>query len=656
MMYGRGQILRIDLSSNTVTKEAPSPELCRKWLGGEGINDWLLWEHFLKVDPRIDPMGPDNILIAGLGPLGGTGYGPGSKMKWTFKSPVYNLFGDSSCGGRFGSTLRWAGYDHVVITGKAKAPVYIWIDDENVKIMNASHLWGKDTDEVHHLIREELGDERVQVAAVGRAAENGVTFASIVVCGERVAGRTGGGSVMASKNVKAIAVRGTRGIQVYDPLRFREAIDEMIATMNAFPENLDAYRAYGTLTAVTFYQVRAGNAFRNCQLAAAPDDRAEKLSHEWYAANIAAGPLTCSPGCIMGCSGWYKIKGNETPMAEKYAGSMGVKLEYLMVANFGLMVDLPDMTAVTHLAELSNKYGMDVMEVGGCCGLLMELWQRGLIDEKDTAEWVGEPLSLEWGNVEAIEKIMRSMALQDNQLGKLLRGGTYKAAAIIQETKNVPALQYAICGKGGSPFSEDIRSRPSWATNMAVASRGSCHLKGWGTLDQYYRPDISKLYFGTEAGADPQSITLKGASSAATENRTAVINSLGLCVFPVGADAVRYPMDKFCRALSALTGEEITAAEMSIAGERIANLEKAFNSRLGYRREDDRLCHRWLYEPKPNEPGQGWKAIDFIDQVKDEYYEYRGWDKDTSLQKRKKLDELDMLDVAAVLQNEGALA
>lgn len=655
-MYGRGLILRIDLDRETVAKEAIPAELCHKYLGGEGINSWLLWEHFLKVDPRVDPLGADNVLIAGLGPLGGTGYGVGSKMKWTFKSPAYNMFGDSTCGGRFGSTLRWAGYDHLVITGRAKRAVYIWVDDDRVEIRDASHLWGQDTNQVDHSIKQELGDDRIEVGTVGRAAENRVTFASLVVSGDRVAGRTGAGCVMASKNLKAIAVRGTKGIPVHDPLRFYEAANKLITALNGFPEYVDARRAYGTLIAVTGYQSRAGNPYLNCQYAVMPNDKAEKLGHEWYTANLARGALTCSPGCTMGCSGWYKIKGNESPAAERYAGASAIKPEYLSIASLGIMLDLPDLAAVAHLTDLCSKYGMDVMEVGACCGLLMELWQRGLITEKDTAEWLGQPLSLEWGNLEAIETVVHSIGRQDNKLGKLLRDGVYKAACAIEEDKNVPALQYAIYGKGGSPFNEDIRSRPSWANNMAVASRGACHLKGYGTLDQLYRPDISRLYFGTEAGAAPFDITLKGASSAMAENRMAVINSLGLCVFPVGADPIRYTLGMFSEALSALTGEEMTADRMRLAGERIVNLEKAFNSRLGYRRNDDSLCHRWLTEPKPNDPGRGWKVEDFLDQVKDEYYQSHGWDRQTSLQTRKRLEELDMPDVAQVLEREDALA
>ncbi|MFQ5825830.1 MAG: aldehyde ferredoxin oxidoreductase N-terminal domain-containing protein, partial [Dehalococcoidia bacterium] len=228
-MSGRGDILKVDLTTQRVSREPLSPELRRRFLGGHGVNTWLFWEHFLEVDPRIDPLSPDNVLIAGVGPLGATGYGGGTKMKWTFKSPAYDMFGDSVCGGNFGAQLRWAGYDHLVITGRADRPVYIWIDDDVVEIRDAAHLWGKDVDEADDLIKEELGDEGLETALVGRAGENLTAFASIIASRHRAAGRTGGGCVMGSKNLKGVAVRGTKGLDIHDPQGFFQALDALIA-------------------------------------------------------------------------------------------------------------------------------------------------------------------------------------------------------------------------------------------------------------------------------------------------------------------------------------------------------------------------------------------------------------------------------------------
>lgn len=654
-MHGRGQILKIDLTTEKISKEPIPQEWMRKFVGGEGINSWMLWQHFLRVDPKIDPLSADNVLITGLGPLGGTGYGAGTKMKWTFKSPAYNLFGDSASGGTFGSQLRWAGYDHIAITGRSKHPVYLWIHDDSVEIRDARRLMGKDTPEADDLIKEELGDGEIDTACIGRAGENLVSYACIAVSRHRVAGRTGAGCVMGSKNLKALAARGTKGIPIHDPKAFFVAVDALIAAANKNLRWLEGWKLFGTLLATGHYQRTGVNAYRNNQFSMLPEEKYQRLSHRAYRDDIAVSILSCSPGCYSGCTGKWKIKGNESPAAHKYAGATGDKPEYAAVGGFGVVSDLPDMPAVAYLANLCTHYGMDIIEVGGICGFLMELWQRGIIDAKDTEEWFGEPVSLEWGNLEAVEKILQSIALQNNKLGDLLKGGLYKAAQRIEEMKNAPALKYALYGKGGASFMEDVRHTPGWAINMAVASRGADHLKGIGTLDKLNRPDISMLYFGRPDAAEPFKPTLKGANSALAENRTALLNSLGVCISMVSADPITFPPALFAQALNAATGMNYTGEDLLKSGERVVNLEKAFNSRLGCRREDDKLCERWLKEEIKQGPGKGMKAGDYFEGLKDEYYQWHGWDPKTSLQTRKKLEELDMRDIAEVLEKEGAV-
>ncbi|MBI4295172.1 MAG: hypothetical protein HY669_03295 [Chloroflexi bacterium] len=660
-MQGRGDILRIDLSTRSVSREPVSPELCHRFLGGEGLNSWLLWEHFLKVSPRIDPLSADNVLIAGVGPLGGTGYGAGTKMKWTFKSPITNMFGDSASGGFFPGHLRWAGYEHVVITGKAKQPVYIWIDNDSVEIRDASHLWGKNVDEADSLIKEELGDRDIETACIGRAGENLVVFSTITVSRSRAAGRTGGGCVMGSKNLKAIAVRGSAGVDVYDPEGFVEAIDTLHKALRqgsglyAEKEQGEVQKRFGTLVLPSAGQRMGIHPFRNAQSSQLPLAKMEKLHHQWYTQNLGQGPLSCSAGCINGCSGWYRVKGDESSAAGRYVTTRGHKPENSPVINFGVQCDIPDLTVVGHCNEMCNRYSLDVKETGTICGFLMELWQRGVITEKDTTEWFGEPVSLEWGNYEAVEKIIDSIALQNNKLGLLIKDGVYKAAHRIEEMKGAPVLKYALYGKGGISTTTDFRHYISSALNFAVASRGGDHLKAMGTLDKVNRPDISMLYFGTPDAAKPFNITLKGASSVVQENRCAVINCLGLCVLVLAMDSALYPLEMFSKALLAATGVAMTPEELWAVGERTVNLEKAFNSRLGYRREDDTLCERWLKEPAPDGPGKGWKADDYLEQAKAEYYEHHGWDKQTSLQTDKKLKELGLNDVARVLKKEKAL-
>ena len=322
-------------------------------------------------------------------------------------------------------------------------------------------------------------------------------------------------------------------------------------------------------------------------------------------------------------------------------------------AAFGLSWDIRALPAVTHLGELCNEYSLDSLGMGMSISLLMELWQRGIITEPDILEWTGEPLSLEWGNLEAAEKLIVIAALQKNKMGEILKGGVYRTAKAIDEIKGVPVLLYANYGKGGATHVETMRARPGFVLAGAVSAIGCHHLKGLGIDEK-----TSRLYFGRPDAGDPFSSTLKGAAHALSEVFSSITNSLGLCRWS-GAPHMNiadFPLELYTSAIYALTGMEITPEEIRVSGERTLNVEKAFNSRLGLRREDDTLCHRWMNEPITAGVGKGMKAADYLEQVKDEYYEYHGWDKDTSLQKREKLEELGMEDVIKVLESEVGLA
>lgn len=654
--YGRGQILRIDLTTESITKEPIPAEWARKHVGGSGINGWLLWEHFLRVDPRVDPKSPENVIIAGIGPLGATGYGAGTKMKWTFKSPFTGFFGDSVSGGFFGPNLRWAGYDHVVITGRASHPVYVWIHDDDVQIRDARRLWGMDVHQTDHALKEGLGYADAETALIGPAGENGVAFAGLQVSTHRGAGRTGAGCLFGSKNLKALVARGTKGIAIHDPQRFLQLSDLLIDKANAV-RNRDAWKNLGTMSVFSYYNRVGVIPYRNNQWSSIPREKADLLSGRWYLDNIATAAVCCSPGCISGCGGSYRIKGNESPAAKEFAGETGYRMELASQVGFGGMCDIPDFPAAGHLWKMCCEYGMDAIELSVTCAFLMELWERGIITAQDTAEWLGEPITLEWGNYRAVARIIESVAFQNNRLGALIKDGAYQAAQRIEQLKGVPVRQYAVYGKGGMTHISDIRVNPSWATAFAVASRGTDHLKGAvATLERFARPDISMQEYGRPEAAEQYTPTLKGPDTARAENRVALVNMLGLCTFIVALDSMLYPAQVFADAVEAATGVAMSPEELILAGERTVNLEKAFNSRLGLRREDDRLCHRWMEEPLLETPAKGMKISDFLEQTKDEYYEAHGWDRETSLQTREKLDALGLAEVAEVLAREGALA
>ena len=654
-MAGFGDLIRVDLSSETITSEQIGLSARRKYLGGGGLNARLLWEHFLEVDPKIDARSAENVLIVGLGPLGGTSFGFGSKTKFTFKSPAYSLFGDSVAGGGFGSALRWGGHDHLVVTGRAKRPVYLWIDDDRVELRDAGQLWGKNTHEADKLIRHELGDEEVQLATIGRAGENMVGFASITVGGHRSAGRTGGGCVMGSKNLKAIAVRGTKGIKVANVPGFLAAMDDIQRQLDKAPVIVDAWRRFGTLRVVDFYERMHSNAYRNGQLSAMPKEVAAKLNARAYMNDLFDHSVSCSPGCATACSAWQRIRGFESVSAKHFVSEQGAKPEYLAIASLGIGTDVGDMPAVIHLNAMCFDYGVDLVEMGNAISFLMECWEKGIVEPADLASWLGEPGNLDWGNWEMAAKVIEAVGNQHNELGRLFKDNVYRAAQRLEELKGQPALKYVNYGKGGATFSEDQRPFPMWACNMAVASRGADHLKGGSPVEKTGRKDISMAWFGRPEAGEIHGVTLKGALSARGEYVNAAVNSTGVCSFMPTRDSLVFGLNGLAPGISAVTGVPFSDDDLFDIGQRINNIEKAFNSRLGLRRVDDKLCDRWMNVPAPDGPGKGMKAADYLEQVLDEYYEYKGWDKTTGLQRRQRLVELDLSDVADVLAQEGAV-
>lgn len=653
-MYG--DILRVDLSREKISREPISQQVGKMFLGGQGINDWLLWDHFLKVDPKIDPLGADNVLIVGLGPLGGTTFGMGSKTKFTFKGPAYNMFADSVAGGAFGPMLRWAGYDHLVVTGVARRPVYLYIENERVELRDAVPLWGMGAKEAHHAIREELEDPEVETACIGPAGENGVTFAGITTSGWRAAGRCGGGAVMGSKNLKAIAVKGTKGIKVSDPEAFFRLSLEMIEHVEALPIT-DNFKTEGTLQAVELYDTVGSNPWKYYHGIVNPEEIRDKLSGRYYNSHFKVRPVSCSPGCATACSSFHRIKGNETPLASRYRGT-GDKPEYLAVATVGSLCTIPDYAAINHFYSTSNDWALDFVEVGHVCAFLMELWEKGIIDARDVQEWMGDSVTFEWGNVEALEKVMDAIVFQRNRLGRIFREGTYKGAKRLEELKGVPVLKHCIYGKGGSVLNEESRPFPVWMTNHAVSSRGCCHMRAVTMVDKMGLKEVSQALVGRPEAAERFVPDLKGAVSAVNENVMAAYGCMGICILPACFDFINLPPGSYAAPYTALTGVPITPEEIYLAGRRAANLEKAFNSRLGYTRKDDTVSERWLQEPlgDPGPTPPGISAAGYMDHTLAEYYMWHGWDPATGLQKREVLELLDLNDVADVLAREGVLS
>lgn len=417
----------------------------------------------------------------------------------------------------------------------------------------------------------------------------------------------------------------------------------------------------GSKTKFTFkisesYNRIGSNAWRNFRSGIIPEEALERLRAEWFQNHLKVHGISCSPGCATACSAWYQVKGDETPGAARYAGEGSGKPEYLTVASFGMMCDIRDMAAVGHLHRMCSEYSMDLQEVGNICALLMELRERGVISESEVTEWWGEPLALDWGNAETVERILVAMGTQSNKLAQIFRRGSYRGALYLQEITGKPVLQYASYGKGGSCVNEEPRPFPIWLTNMAVASRGADHLKGFSNPDKFGGTKLSLAWWGRPEAGQRFTPTLKGAHSAKSENFSAAANCLGICIIASGLGLTNIPFQTFAEAYTALTGRKLSGEDLWLIGERVCNLEKAFNSRLGLTRKDDWVCQRWLKEEVTEGPGAGMKASDYLEKTLNEYYETKGWDQVSGLQRRSTLEKLGLEEVAQVLSQEGVLA
>jgi len=489
-----------------------------------------------------------------------------------------------------------------------------------------------------------------------------------MVSAHRAAGRCGSGCVLGSKNLKAIAARGTKGLKIYDPKAFLETVLEYRDYKLESPGH-GGHLGHGSLDLMRRAHLINGLCYRNNQGYLVPEENVKKLESAWWAKHMGVRTFACCPGCGFACGSWAQLKEKISPGASKHAGEWVTKPEFGSINPFGDGCDLPDLPEVSHLNSMCNQYGMDVMEISMTTAFLMELWERGIITLEDTKKWTGEPLSLEWGNSETMEKIIEFTGLRNNELGDMVSGGVYRTAIRIEEIKNVPVLKYANYGKAGATHEGPTRAT-GLGFSCAVATIGGHHLKGTGVS-----PEVAQKFLGTAdagesfglmtrggvsdgAGATGEYYkSVRGAGQALSTIFKAISDCLGVCYWLcVHSSMKEIPLDLMAKGLGAVTGEKITPQDLLLGGERDVNIQKAFNSRLGLRREDDTVCHRWLNEPLIEGLAAGRKMSDYIERVKDSYYEYFGWDKETALQTKKKLKELDLMDIAGVLAKEAALS
>jgi aldehyde:ferredoxin oxidoreductase len=607
-MYGwMGTILRVDLTSGKIEKEPLSDRLRLNYIGGRGINSRILYD---SVGPETDPLSPGNVLIFGTGTVVGTVAPSAGRITVTAKSPLTGILGDGNSGGHFSVEMKRASYDHIVFTGKAEGPVYLWIADENVELRPAEHLWGKTTSETNEEIHRELGDPLIKVAAIGPGGENLVRYASVIFETCHAVGRTGMGAVMGSKNLKAVAVRGTRGVKVAHPgpfMRLSKDLSDRIV-------NSPVYKGlayYGTpyFTAGQYKMGWLG--IKNGQINDWPE--ALKLGHRILKRDYFVKELACT-GCPRHCNQAWMVKSGP------YAGLRGAKIEYGAIAGFGPGCLISDFAPIAKMNTLCDEYSLDVLEMAFTLSAAMEWYDKGLITVDDT-----DGIELTWGNADAAIEMINKVAKRAG-IGNLLAEGPLRAA---KEIGRGAEKCITLHSKGMTYGEDDIRATKGYALEVATSTRGADHLRGMPGLEMIPRattPEALERRFGTREAGIAGSYK-KAPLVVYTQNLCTLTDCLELCKYNTEFQVEAINIEDLAGLFSLATGVEMDEKAMSTAAERIYAVEKAFLAREGMTRKDDAIAGRWGTEPIVGGPSEGERIHpEKFEKLLDEYYQLRGWD------------------------------
>lgn len=644
--YGyMGKILDVDLSSGRITQKPVDSDVALWFIGGSGFGIRML----IGMDADMDPLGPRNAIMLATGPLTGTPVPTSSRLEVSTISPLTGHLGIANVGGYFGPALRRAGFDAVVIRGKAEEPVYLWIDGGRAEIRDASHLWGRyDIWEFEEVIKQDLGED-VKALSIGPAGENLVRYATLTTDKVHTAARCGVGTVFGSKNLKAVVARGSAKVPVARPEEFLERVRE-VGRWILEDDGLEPTVRWGTLPrlrpALEFGYLPGRN-FQTGYFPNFDETRGFAAARKYIAPSIAP----CH-ACPIRCYNHIRVK--EGP----YAGLDLLGGYTTILSEFAAKCDIGNLPAVWKCEELSQRYGLDCISVASCIAFAQELYQRGIITKTDT-----DGLELRWGNERAVMELLRKIAYREG-FGDVLADGVIRAAARLGRGSEA----YAYTIKGMEISSCDPRSGPwFWRIGYITSPRGGDNVKtthrGEGapsaaeikekygiSEDEYHKRFVDRIdmpsavkekVYGNPPRISADKLEGKVHMTKWFEELSALQDALGVCKF--GNSRVNLGATHYSRLLSALTGVDRSPEELLLVGERIFNLQRVFLGWRGFSRKDDNWPERFYREPLPEGPGKGLVlSHDVIDRILDEYYELRGWDKITGLPTEDKLKELGL--------------
>jgi aldehyde:ferredoxin oxidoreductase len=598
-MFGyMGKILRVNLSTAKITEEFPDESVLKMFLGGSGLATKYLFE---EVRKGIDPLGPENKLIFMTGPLTGTPSPSTGRYVVVAKSPLTGFWGQANSAGFWGTAFKRSGFDGVIFEGASPKPVYLVTDDGKAELKDASHLWGKNTSETTKLIKNELGEE-FKVTCIGIAGETLVKYAAIINDAEkpnwgRAAGRCGLGAVMGSKRLKAIASRGTKKIKVADEEVFKEEAKKRYDWVNESLLKM-SLEVYGTAAVLELVNIRGGFPTRNWQSGVFKG--ADNISGTAIVEKILTERKACF-ACPIACGRISEIK--EGPYASRGEGP-----EYESLGSFGGMCEVDDLEAITFAHFLCNEYGLDTISTGSTIAFAMECYERGILTKEDTGG-----LEIKFGDANVIIELVHKIAKKED-IGKLLAEGI-KA---LSEKLNKGAERFAMHVKGLELPAYDPRAAKITGLAYATANRGGCHITAYVEGPTF----LSTPYLIVEesdVGDILQEIPETAKVVKEMEDALAVFDAIGACKFM----GMVLTAEDWAALISSLTGWEFTVNDFRKTGERIYNLERAFNVREGLTRADDTLPKRLLEEPLPEGPAKG--HVVNLEPLLNAYYKFRGW-------------------------------
>jgi len=580
------RMLRVNLSTESLKDETIDEETAKKFVGGRGIGVKILYD---ELKAGIDPLSPENKLIFMTGPATGTVFPASGRFHVITKSPLTGGIGDSNCGGNWGPELRFAGFDGIIVEGKAKDPVYLWIKNGAGELKSAEEYWGLGVWDTEDRIQKELGEKRAKLASIGPAGEKLVLIAGIMNDKHRAAGRAGVGAVMGSKKLKAVVVRGERKPAVFDPDGLSRVVEKAIQKLKENAVTGEGLPKLGTPILINVINESGALPTRNFQTGVFPG--ADKISGETLQKTILTGTKPCW-GCPIACGRVSKV--TEPPYQVEGEGP-----EYETDWSLGAMCGVDDLNAITKAHNICDEMGIDPISLGSTVACAMELYEKGLIPKEKLGG-----MELKFGNPQAIVELAWRTGIRSG-FGDEIAQGSKRLA----ESYGAPELAMHV--KGLELPAYDPRGIKGHGLGYATSNRGGCHLRAY-----MIAPEI----LGIPEKLDPLTPNGKAKWVIAFQDIFSMADSLVICKFLTFA----LTADDLTALSNPVTGWNWSVDDFNKTGERIYNIERMFINREGFSRKDDTLPERLLKEPMPEGPAKG--HVVELDQMLDEYYLLRGWE------------------------------